>query len=75
LQSKTKEVGTMTIWIAYIERDGRKYFVDRGDKTEIMSMVNRKAAELKLSDDIIHDIEYIEMNYIPSSWLNIEELL
>ena len=65
----------MTIWIAYVERAGRTYFVDRGDKTEIMGMVNRKASELELSDDIIYDIKYVEMNHIPYNWLNIEELL
>ena len=65
----------MKTWIAYLEKDDRKYFVDRGDKTEIMGMVNRKATELELPDEIIHDIEYVEMNYIPSTWLNCEELI
>lgn len=61
------------LWLSYIKKGGKRYFVDMAKNTVIMGSSYRKMAGLDL-DINKYEIEYLKGDIVPESWLNAEEL-
>lgn len=62
------------LWVSFISRGSKKYFITLAPATDIMGASVRRIACLCMDDSLCREIEYEKRSSIPGSWGFLEEL-